>query len=175
MRRSPRARRGPHPNVLRRASLSSLWLIGFAAGCASSSGGPLSAPPRTATAPGELRIELVFGTGADLDLYVTDPAQETVYYANSPARVSAGRLQADLRCDAAVAPRVETIVFENALAGRYRVGVDRAQTCESGGNAPEPFLVVVELGGQRQELRGEIRPGRFLPKAFEFERPGGEP
>ena len=89
------------------------------------------------SAPGDLRVELVFGQGADLDLYLTDPSQETVYYANTPSQVNGGRLEADLRCDAA-APRVETIVFASAPPGRYRVGVDRAETC-AGGAAVEPF------------------------------------
>jgi hypothetical protein len=118
-----------------------------------------------------LRVELVFGPGADLDLYVTDPAQETVYYANSPSRVSAGRLEADRRCDAPADPRVETVVFERAPSGRYRVGVDRAQTCASGGAEPEPFFVRVTFEAMRREARGEIGRGRFLPEVLEFELP----
>jgi hypothetical protein len=122
---------------------------------------------RAPLGPDDLRVELVFGQGADLDLYLTDPSQETVYYANSPSQVNGGRLTADLRCDAA-APRVETIVFAGAPPGRYRVGVDRAETC-AGGAALEPFLVSVEApGGGRQELRGEIARGRFLVRVLEF-------
>ena len=113
----------------------------------------------------------MFGAGADLDLYVTDPSQETVYYANTPSRGGAGRLEADLRCDAAASPRVETIVFESARAGRYRVGVDRAATCEAGRAGAEPFLIAVEYGGLRRELRGEVLPARFLPRVLALELP----
>ena len=71
-------------------------------------------------------------------------------------------------------PRVETIVFESAPPGRYRVGVDRAETCP-GGAAVEPFLVTVEApGGERRELRGEISRGRFLPRVLEFSLPEPE-
>ena len=146
--------------------------MALVAGCASAPA-PLTAPVRPPPAPGALRVELVFGAGADLDLYLTDPSQETVYYANSPSRVNGGRLEADLRCEAA-APRVETVVFTSAPPGRYRVGVDRAETC-SGGAAAEPFLVTVEApGGERRELRGEIARGRFLARVLEFTLPERE-
>ena len=131
----------------------------------------LSPPARPPPAAGALRVELVFGAGADLDLYVTDPAQETVYYANTPARASEGRLEVDLRCDAAELPRVETVVFESAPAGRYRVGVDRAQTCASGGGAAEPFVIRVEFEDLRRIVHGEILQGRFLPMVVEIDLP----
>ena len=125
-----------------------------------------------APAPGELRVELVFGAGADLDLYVTDPAQETVYFANTPLAGSGGRLEADLRCDAAATPRIETVVFASAPPGRYRVGVDRAGTCEAGGSAAERFLVTVEFG--RAAARGARRdPARALPADRARDRPAG--
>jgi hypothetical protein len=146
--------------------------MALVAGCASGPA-PLEPPVRQPPPPGALRVELVFGAGADLDLYLTDPSQETVYYANSPSRVNGGRLEADLRCEAA-APRVETIVFASAPPGRYRVGVDRAETC-SGGPAVEPFLVTVDApGGERRELRGEIGRGRFLSRVLEFTVPKGD-
>ncbi len=173
MRRSPRLRGRRHPNLLRSPSLSSFCALGLAAGCAAGPP-PLRAPTGLAAAPGELRVELVFGAGSDLDLYVTDPAQETVYFANTPARGSAGRLEADLRCDAVATPRIETVVFERAPAGRYRVGVDRAQTCDTGSSAAEPFLVAVELAGQRREVRGEILRGQFLPSVLEIDLPERE-
>ena len=45
-------------------------------------------PPAQGAA--NLRIQLAFDDAADLDLYVTDPLQETVYFANTRSR-SSGR------------------------------------------------------------------------------------
>jgi len=132
----------------------------------------------------------VFGAGADLDLYVTDPAQETVYFANTSSRASGGRLEADLLCETGMRePRVETVVFENAPLGRYRVGVDHAASCKGAGGAAEAFVVVVEFGGfrsgglqsgglrsgeLRREVRAEVPRGRFLPQVLELDLPEGE-
>ncbi|HEY8156168.1 MAG TPA: PPC domain-containing protein [Myxococcota bacterium] len=172
MRRSPRGARRLDANAARVGALSALCGFALAAGCASGPA-PLLAPPRTPPAPGELRVSLVFGEGADLDLYLTDPSQETVYYANSPSQASGGRLEADLRCDDP-APRVETVVFASAPPGRYRVGVDSAETCPGGADS-QPFLVTVEApGGERRELRGEVPRGRFLPRVLEFSLPERE-
>lgn len=124
-------------------------------------------PLRSSPAPGALRVELVFGAGADLDLYVTDPAQETVYFANTPSRASGGRLEADRRCEAP-APRIETVVFASAPPGRYRVGVDHAGSCRGDAAAEAAFLIVVEAAGLRRELRGALEPQRFAPSLLEF-------
>lgn len=172
MRRSPRRSRRPDPNAARGAALSALCGFALAAGCASPAPPP-AAPARAAPAPGDLRVALVFGAGADLDLYVTDPSQETIYYANSPSRSSGGRLDADRRCDDPM-PRVETVELAGAAPGRYRVGIDHAQRCGGRGEAVEPFLLIVEAGGRRRELRGEIAGGRFLPRVVEFSLPGLE-
>lgn len=114
-----------------------------------------AAPPPP---PGALRVRLAFGPEADLDLYVTDPLQETVYFANNPSR-SGGRLLADVRCDTKER-REETVIFDRPASGVYRVGVDFPEAC---GKAldPVPFVVVLEAGGKRWERRGTIRLGSF--------------
>ncbi len=119
-------------------------------------------------APGGLSVRLAFGADADLDLYVTDPAQETVYFANSPTRAG-GRLDADLRC-AAAAPRVESVSFAAPAPGRYRVGVDFPERCD-GTTEPVSFVVEVWTGGEREQRRGSVRPGAFLPIVLEFDAP----
>jgi hypothetical protein len=116
--------------------------------------------------PGSVRVRLAFGEGADLDLYVTDPAAETVYYANTPAQ-SGGRLERDVRCGAA-APRVETVTFRPAPAGRYRVGVDYPEPCD-GDAEPVSYVVAVEYGSTQREQRGVALPGRFQVIVLEFE------
>ena len=131
---------------------------------------PIAPPPaERARPPGALLVRLAFGEEADLDLYVTDPAQETVYFANAVSAASSGALEADLRCDAP-APRVETVRFAPAPPGRYRVGVDHPGRCGSR-RGPVPFVVVVEFGAQRLERRGEVALGQFLPVVLEFEVP----
>ncbi len=116
--------------------------------------------------PGALRVRLAFGARADLDLYVTDPAAETVYFANARAQ-SGGALEADLRCDAP-APRVETVAFRPARPGHYRVGVDYPKAC-GGDGAPALFVVAVEYGSVQREQRGVALPGRFEVIVLEFE------
>jgi hypothetical protein len=115
-------------------------------------------------------VTLVFGAGADLDLYVTDPSQRTVYFAVPDTGAGGGRLERDLRCEDP-APRSERVVFPAAPAGRYYVGVDRPEECEGGDGELETFLVIVEHGDRRQETRGEIPRQRFLPRVLELDLP----
>ena len=84
---------------------------------------------------------------------------------------SGGALERDLRCDAAPGPRVEVIAWSPAPRGRYRVGVDFPERCRPI-RAPVPFTVIVEAGGGRRELPGEISFGRFLPTVLEFDHGG---
>jgi hypothetical protein len=151
-------------DALHATAPSVVLLAGLAGGCA----GP--APPAPAPTPqaGVLRVSLVFGEDADLDLYVTDPAQETVYYGNTPSRATGGLLEADLGCDAP-APRVETVRFEAPQPGRYRVGVDHAERCRPG-RAAARFRILVEDAGGRLEREGEIALGEFRPAVLVLER-----
>jgi hypothetical protein len=110
--------------------------------------------------PGTVRVRLAFPQSADLDLYVTGPTHETVYFANTPARTG-GELERDLRCDAP-APRVEVVTFAAATAGPYRVGVDFPEHCEGAGD-PVSFVVYLETATGRDERRRSIAPGHFLP------------
>lgn len=110
-------------------------------------------------------MQLAFDAGADLDLYVTDPLLETVYFANTPSR-SGGALDRDRTCKDA-APRVETIVFERPLPGRYRIGVENAEPCGAASSAP--FAVRALRGEQRFEASGALPARRFEPIVLELE------
>ena len=103
----------------RLASVFGAWVLGF--GVVACASGPPTAPPppewsaqrveaveqlegvlaeeAPALTAGMLLLRLAFGAEADLDLYVTDPQLETLYYANTPVR-SGGELLEDQRCDA---------------------------------------------------------------------------
>jgi hypothetical protein len=124
-----------------------------------------------------LRVLLAFGAGADLDLYVTDPLQETVYFANSPS-ASGGRLEADLHCGSpGQGDRIEEVRFREPPAGRYRVGLDYPESC--GPRAPAGYALAVVRGGAVELHTGTLQPLEFRLAALDFElrsEPGaGEP
>jgi hypothetical protein len=124
------------------------------------------APPANA---GELRVRLAFGAAADLDLYVTDPLDETIYFANERA-AAGGRLVADARCDSA-SPRIEEIVFAAPKPGRYRIGVDYMVWREACGEQPAVVAYVLAIdgpAGPRRE-RGLARRGLFDARRLELE------
>ena len=73
---------------------------------------------------------LAFGADADLDLYVTDPLLETVYFANQSSR-SGGQFLEDVRCDEEQI-KVEEIRFDAPMPGRYRIGIDYPNACAEG-------------------------------------------
>jgi hypothetical protein len=134
--------------------------------------------PSIASSSGsELRVVLAWEGESDLDLYVTDPAAETVYFANALSR-SGGRLVRDERCGAPDAgARREEVTWQTPAPGRYRVGVDYIESCDAG-RARQPFRVVVGQGGVRREVAGSVGPERFQPIVMEFdvrESPGEGP
>jgi hypothetical protein len=128
----------------------------------------LSQHPLPTPKPGKLRVRLAFGAEADLDLFVTDPTHESVYFANSPSR-SGGELHSDLRCGSE-APRIEVVSFERAPPGRYRVGVDFPERCDAL-QSPVALVVSVETQLGRKLHRQSIRPRIFEPIVLEFDIP----
>ncbi len=133
--------------------------------CASAE--PLPAiPAAEGRAPGSLRVRLAFGEEADLDLFVTDPRLETVYFGNTPS-LGGGVLAKDQRCEDP-GPRVERVTFADPAPGRYRVGVEFAKSCGRVRGAV-PFTLEVETDGRRREESGEVEPNAFLPIVLEFE------
>ncbi|HKA14805.1 MAG TPA: hypothetical protein VKH41_07295 [Myxococcota bacterium] len=118
---------------------------------------------------GGVRVSLVYGSEADLDLYVTGPAEETVYFANQASR-DGGILIADRRCGMRT-PRVETIQWTRAAEGRYRVGVDFMMRCRGSVDRAR-YELIAELPGQPPiRQHGEAEFGAFAPRVLEFEVP----
>jgi uncharacterized protein YfaP (DUF2135 family) len=138
-------------------------------------------PPAPAAAvPGgnQLLVTLIWAAPVDLDLYVTDPTWETVYFANTPGRTG-GRLTRDTRCSdvaAGAGAFVEVASTASPRAGRYRVGVDYIEAC-SGAAAPVSYRITVEHGERRREATGTLRLEEFQPIVVEFDLqptgPGG--
>jgi hypothetical protein len=155
--------------IARSAALPALGAAAAIA-CASPAPGPGESPDAIAPPPAEpdaVRIRLVFGAEADLDLYVLGPAQEAVYFANG-ASSDGGRLVADRRCDAP-APRVETVEFAHAGAGRYRVGVDFMIRCSNRVDRARYELIAEVPGKAPIRVDGEAAFGVFDPRTLEFD------
>jgi uncharacterized protein YfaP (DUF2135 family) len=131
---------------------------------------PLAFPPAISApdSPG-LHVLLAWDAPVDLDLYVTDPSWETVYFGNTPSRAG-GRLENDVRCDTLneVGQQAEWVRFPEPKDGPYRVGVDFIDACASDVEAV-PFRVVVALDGERRERTGTVRLERFQPTFLQFE------
>ena len=128
------------------------------------------APPPAASEPARpgVTVTLRWSAAVDLDLYVTDPVLETVYFAN-PRSASGGVLEQDARC-AERAPGVQTerVRWTAPPPGRYRVGVDFLETC--GARLDEvAWAVTVEVDGRRQEASGRARRAERQPAVFEFD------
>ena len=110
-------------------------------------------------------VRLAFGPEADLDLYVTGPFEETVYYANTPSRIG-GELVEDRRCEHP-GTRIEEARVP-AGPGRYRVGVDYPRACGET-HAPAPFALRLDAPAGREEHRAIAVHQVFEPVVLEFE------
>jgi hypothetical protein len=143
----------------------------LAAGCARHTAPP--PPPPSLSLPASssgINVLLTWDAPVDLDLYLTDPTAETVYFANNPSRTGA-RLLRDTRCSDL--GTTKGVLLEHASvpiprAGRYRIGVDFIDACGST-QQPASFRVTVEFAGKRREAIGTIHLQEFQPIVLEFE------
>lgn len=115
-------------------------------------------------------MALAWSAPVDLDLYLTDPTWETVYFANTPSRTGA-RLLRDVRCPDVAGNEgafLELFGTTDPLPGPYRVGVDFIDACKAS-DAPVSFRVVATYGDVRRETTGLIGLEEFAPIVVEFE------
>ena len=158
----------------------SLWAA-FLAACALSAcvrRAPIAPPAPPAVPPlgavTGLRVLLVWDAPVDLDLYLTDPSTETLYFGNTPPR-SGARLSNDVHCadvPGTAPPFMEVAYLKEPRAGRYRVGVDFIDACTtrlSKAKKPVAFRIAVEVGGARREIPAIARLEQFQPIVLEFE------
>ena len=139
------------------------WLVA----CGAHSRVAVPTPPAIPS-DGALHVVLTWTAPVDLDLYLTDPAGESLYFGNNPTRAGA-RLAADARCgEVAHAAGVEDAVLTTPAPGRYRVGVDYLDDCGSGIDVV-PFAVAVGRGADRYEATGEAQRRAFNVVVLEFE------
>ena len=81
-----------------------------------------------------LAIELTWQTPVDLDLFLTGPSGETIYFGNRIARAGY-RMDGETTCgtlDQSNGPHSETAIIEATAAGLYRISVDYIFDCGSG-------------------------------------------
>ena len=148
----------------------SCGLVLAAVGCA---GRLPPTPPRPPAGRG-LTVTLRWSAPIDLDLYVTDPSLETVYFANPRTR-SGGVLERDARCaDRAPGEQAEVARWTAPPTGGYRVGVDFIETCR-GRSAEGVYRLTVDVDGQRREIEGRGRRGEREPAVLEFTVPAEGP
>ena len=113
-----------------------------------------------------LTVHLAFGAEADLDIYVTDPLLETVYFANHSSK-SGGEIAEDVLCGSEDIG-VEEIRFNAPIPGRYRIGIDYPSECAEG-NKETAYALSVQHNGERQEAHGSVSLRRFDVVVLEFE------
>ncbi len=98
-------------------------------------GSPVLASPVVVpdSAGRDLTVEIIWQSPVDLDLFLTDAAGETVYFANRVAR-SGVRMQVMTGCrdiSDGAPPYGESIYLPGAHKGVYRVSVDFIKDCDS--------------------------------------------
>lgn len=140
------------------------------ASCASVERPSIAPAPAPPVAEGSgLVVSLTWNAPVDLDLYVTDPTWETLYFGNNPTRRGA-RLEKDVRCASVPGGEaaVERARIADALPGGYRVGVDFIDAC--GAKVDDvSYRIAADFAGVRREATGVIHREEFRVIALEFD------
>src|SRR5438552_5036896 len=126
---------------------------------------------------GIIRGQLVWDTTADLDLHLTLPDQQQVYYANRSVTFNGGRATATLDhdnlgevIDAPPNHRIENIAVNGVPApGTYSFFVNSFSTP----NPSDPFSLRVSFNGRTQLLTGNLGPQHNSTSLIVQVPPGG--
>lgn len=112
----------------------------------------------TSVGTGDVQVTLTWQAEIDVDLYVTDPAGETVYYGNRRV-ASGGELDRDNMCGDFEWGRPENVYWPQggAPAGEYVVKVRYYGSCVSG-DPSVAWTVRVVVGGTVQSYTGTLAP-----------------
>ena len=109
-----------------------------------------------AVGAGQVEVTLWMSEPTDLDLYVTDPAGQTVYYGNRSV-LSGGQLDLDANaaCGSNMGVDNEHVYWRgNAPAGTFRVNVSHYESCVGG--RPIDYRVTVHACGETVVLTGRF-------------------
>lgn len=112
---------------------------------------PQPTPTPVVLGTGDVQITLTWQSVNDLDLHVTDPAGEVIYYGNR-ASASRGTLDVDANaaCNNVTNRPVENIYWPSGLApeGEYILQVHYFDICQP--ESTTPFTVRLLVNGQEQ-------------------------
>lgn len=119
---------------------------------------PTSTPTRVADLQtGDVQVTLIWASTNDLDLWVTDPMGETIYYQHDTS-ASGGVLDVDANagCHSVTTQPVENIFWPSGSAphGKYVVEVQYYMQCES--PAPIDYQVSLLVDGVQSEFSGRV-------------------
>ena len=110
-------------------------------------------------APGRLTVSLNWSGSADLDLHVTDPMGETLYYFH-PASAAGGSISRDREC-AGQQGQSEVVSYPagQAVSGKYQISVHYFRAC--GAAKDVAYNVSVESDAGTQTFNGVVHPGDY--------------
>jgi hypothetical protein len=108
---------------------------------------------------GDIQVTLRWTSVDDLDLAVTDPAGQIVYYAN-PSVASGGQLDVDANagCGESDSSPIENIFWPPSQApqGQYVASVNLFTRCSGGISGPISFEMRILVQGEVQTLTGTV-------------------
>jgi hypothetical protein len=133
----------------------------------------LPPPPPVVAGESGMRVTLTWDSPVDLDLYLTDPTWETLYFGNNPTRTGATLVQKASCGHDDAKPAVELARVFDPAPGPYRIGIDFIDACHSDLDQV-PYRIVVDVDGQRREMTGEAGLARFDVVVMEFRLERGE-
>lgn len=122
---------------------------------------------------GDVQVTLIWNTLNDLDLHVTDPAGEEVYF-NHPFSASGAILDVDanLGCNRNITPSpVENIFWPTGAAprGAFRVEVNYYEHCR-GALETDSYTVRVLVDGKLEEFTGTLTEEGERDVVYDFSR-----
>lgn len=113
----------------------------------------------TAVGTGDVQVTLTWQANVDVDLYVTDPSGDTVYYGNTRV-ASGGELDRDNQCGNFEWGRPENIFWPpgGAPSGQYKVSVRYYGYCGEGEAPSVNWSVRTVVGGVSRTYSGTLAP-----------------
>lgn len=114
---------------------------------------------------GSVQITLAWNSGADIDLYVTDPYNETISYMQTSSS-SGGQLDHDARgeCVPSSGPTVENVYWNNSPPrGTYRIEIHNYSPCDVAMGATQTVLSISVGGTVLGSYAYGIYPNQRIP------------